>query len=494
MKARDFAASLVLATLFMNASLAITAEKEETACDKPIGQVQQEIQAAEPAEQEEPCEVCEDGKDPVKQFFEDSTSWVPEKPEWKYLTWGFEHRIRQEYWKNWVTLSKQTSTNWNYFRFRSRLWFQTDPCEWFSAYLRLTNEFRQFMTGGPAQSQDWDEVFFDNLYFDLKRPFDLPISVRFGRQDLAYGRGFIILDGTPSDGSRSNYVDAIKATLHLDDWKTNIDALVIETNRTDRKFFRFNPTRERALVENEIRSYGYYITSNYFDNIQLEQYYLYTDMNGQRELTNRATEYKELNTFGGHVSGNVCENFKYDAELAYQFGQVGRNDDQPVSAMGAYVIGTYNFPVQFKPSLSANYYYLSGDDPGTREREDWDPLFGRWPQWGDLLIFPFINESGIARHSNTHKLGVSGSICPLSWTHVTLAYDHLWADDNTFTGTNALFSTGRNRGDLFRAIAKFTLTENLSCFGQIEQFWPGNYYRSEADPVTFFRWELKITY
>ncbi|MDX9701845.1 MAG: hypothetical protein RBU23_02260 [Candidatus Auribacterota bacterium] len=494
MRAKDFAGVLLLAAMLMNVSLASAQDNKmkdkAQSADKPVAEVQKNVQPVEKVL----TKSSEVEVDPVKKFFEDATAWVPEKPQWKYLKWGFEERIRQEYWKNWVTLSKQTSDNWNYFRFRTQLWFQTDPAEWLSVYLRLTSECRAFMTGGPAVSEDMDEIFFDNLYFDLKRPLDLPISVRFGRQDMFYGKGFIIMDGTPSDGSRSHYVDAVKATLHIDDLKTNIDALVIETNRTDRKFFRFNPTRTRTLVENEIQSYGYYITSKYFENMTLEQYYLYTDIHGQREQTNRRTEYKKLNTFGGRFAGTFWKNFQLDTELAYQFGQVGRNDDEPVSAMGTYVIGTYNFPVEYKPALAVNYYYLSGDDPKTRTREDWDPLFSRWPLWGDLLIFPFINETGIARHSNTHKLGVSGALSPLSWTRVTLSYDHLWADENTFFGTSSLFSTGRNRGDLFMAVAKFTLTKNVSCFGQVEQFYPGSYYRSEADPVFFLRWELKITY
>lgn len=467
-------------------------EDEKTACDKTITEVQQDIHADEPVPDEEPCEVCIPERDPVQQFFYDINAWLPEKPEWKYLKWGFEERMRQEYWKNWVTLSKQTSQNWNYFRFRTRLWFQTDPWEWLSVYLRLTNEFRAFMT--PGRAEDLDEIVFDNLYFDLKRPFNLPISVRMGRQDIIYGKGFIMLDGTPQDGSRTNYFDAIKGTLHLDDIKTNIDALVIETNRTDRKFFRFNPTRTRALVENEIRSYGYWITSKYFENMQLEQYYLYTDFSGQREQTNRVTEYKKLNTFGGKVSGTICENFDYESELALQFGQVGRNDDEPVQAMAAYFTGTYNFPVKFKPSLSMSYHYLSGDDPDTRTREDWDPLFGRWPLYSEILIFAFINEGGIARWHNFHKLGISGGFCPLSWAHFMVSYDHLWADENTYAGTNPLFSTGRNRGDLIRAIAKFTLNDNWSCLAHIESFHPGSYYRSEADPSFFMRWELKFTY
>jgi len=47
---------------------------------------------------------------------------------------------------------------------------------------------------------------------------NLPIDFKIGRQDFLgqYGEGFLILDGTPGDGSRSFYFNAIKLT-----WKIN---------------------------------------------------------------------------------------------------------------------------------------------------------------------------------------------------------------------------------------------------------------------------------
>jgi hypothetical protein len=63
------------------------------------------------------------------------------------------------------------------------------------------------------QHWDPDEVIFDNFYVDLKKPGGAPVDFRIGRQDLIgqYGEGFLISDGTPGDGSRTFYFNAVKA-------------------------------------------------------------------------------------------------------------------------------------------------------------------------------------------------------------------------------------------------------------------------------------------
>lgn len=438
----------------------------------------------------DPCTTCisaSGAEECIPNMVQNVYNILPPKPHTDYFNWGFEQRTRQEYVKNAFTLSKDED-NRNYFRFRQRLWFELTPAEWLVFYVRFANEFRAWMT--PNVNSDLDEVIFDNIYVHIKRPANLPVSFKLGRQDLKYGSGFTFIDGTPLDGTRSFYSDVLKGTLHLDAIKTDIDALVIDNNRMDRKFFKFNPSDNR-LVEQEIQAYGYYLTSKYFgEPLQIEQYYIYKDGHGQPIPGTLTSDNEKLNTFGGRLSGTVCENIKYESELTYQFGKQGTVDRE---AWGTYALGTYNFPVKFDPYISLGYYYLSGDDPNTSKREDWDPLFGRCTTHGDLLLFTYIREGGLANWANMHKLRVGAGISPLSWWDLTLTYDHLWADENTYLGTPG-FSSGKDRGDLIIAFSKFKFTDNVSAFAQVEYFHPGGYYVSEAEPALFFRWEFKVSY
>ncbi len=426
--------------------------------------------------------------DPVLNIVNKATSILPKKKELDFLHWGFEQRVRQEYIKNGFRLSKQ-ETNPNYFRFRTRLWFELTPAQWIDFYVRFTDEFRAWMT--PHAASDLSEVVFDNIYFTIKRPFDLPVSIRFGRQDIVYGNGFILKEGTPMDGSRTMYFDGIKSTLHLDSIKTDIDALVLETNRNDRKFFKFNPS-DFNLVEDEIRAYGYYITSNYFDNIKLEQYYLYKRANGQPFENSDFSDNEKLNTFGARISGSVCDNFSYESELAVQ---TGRQGPLQRTGLGTYVLGKYKFPICFSPALTAGYFYLSGDDPDTDKREDWDPLFGRWtqPLQSELMLFTYIREGGIARWTNMHKFRLAGELQPVSWCTLSVMYDRMLADENTYIGTTG-FGSGKTRGNLLTFAGKFKFNKQVTALGYVEYFDPGDYYARTADPALFLRWELKFKY
>ncbi len=428
----------------------------------------------------------------IPGMVEDLYAMLPKKKTWEKFHWGLEERIRQEYYKNALFLSKHEE-NRNYFRFRTRMWFKADPWKWFSAYLRLTNECRAWMQHNPHDA-DMDEIFFDNIYVDIKRPFDLPVSVRFGRQDFIYGKGFVLFDGTPLDGSRSNYTDGIKATLHLDDLKTNIDALIMENNRHDRKFFRFNPTHH-AMLEDESRMFGYYITSKYFDDIKLEQYYLYKAANGQPLSGNNYSQNEKLHTFGGKISGTLLKDFEYDSELAVQFGKDGREHRR---GLGAYVTGKYNIPVtSLKPWVMAGYFYTSGDDPDTDRIEAWDPLNGRWPGQHDaeILLLTRATEDGVAYVTNTHKLRIGTGFCPVPWWSISLFYDHLEADEcPKIYNRGRLFGDGKVRGEMFQGISKWNLAKNVSAYVKYEVMAPGSYYYDSADTAMFLKWELNIKY
>jgi hypothetical protein len=67
---------------------------------------------------------------------------------------------------------------------------------------------------------------FDNLYVQADKPGGLPVKLKLGRQDIVLGNGWLMLDGTPLDGSRTIYLDALRAT-----WSsgaTSVEAILIK--------------------------------------------------------------------------------------------------------------------------------------------------------------------------------------------------------------------------------------------------------------------------
>lgn len=412
------------------------------------------------------------------------------KPIAGLVKWGFDERIRQEYWKNTGSLNKNAN-NSNYMRFRTRLWFEADPWQWLNLYVRFTNEFRAWFSSHAAS--DLDEVVFDNIYFKIKRPFGLPITAQMGRMDLKYGDGFVIMEGNPLDGSRTRYVDGIKGTLHLDDFKTDIDALVLDLNRTDNKFFKFNPS-DKNLNEDQVRLYGYYLTSKLlseFNDLKIEQYYLYKDSNGRTD----ALQLK-LSTFGGRVSGKIIDNLTIAGEIAGQFGKQGAVNRE---GLGGKLELRYAIPdFIFSPVIKTGYMGLSGDDPDTQRIEAWDPVLSRWfspnvLMWS-LLSREYPNSGNRPAYwSNLHMYHVGMEACLFPWWKFLMDYQSFWCDENTFKGSTG-FGNGNKRGDLIQIINKIKFNKNWSSDCVVETFSPGGYYGNSPDSAVYFRWQIVFQY
>ena len=140
---------------------------------------------------------------------------------------GGDIRIRQEDYNN-IPGPAVPGTHQDYLRFRTRIWGQvgTDSV---SLYGRLANEWRDYRVpnSSTTTSRNWrwpDEIVLDNLYLDIKGLLDDRLSLRIGRQDLNYGAGRVIFEGTPGDGSRTLFFDALKATVKLSK-TTTLDVL-----------------------------------------------------------------------------------------------------------------------------------------------------------------------------------------------------------------------------------------------------------------------------
>ncbi len=390
--------------------------------------------------------------------------------------WGIIERLRQEYLKDWNDLESSTGDNYNYFRVRTSIWGKLDFDSQFSIYAKLTNEFKPYVT--PSRSGDIHELVFDNLYVDLKNIFDSPWSLRIGRQNIIYGEGFLFIDGTPLDGSRTIYYNAIKATLNLD--KLKIDFLGIINPRQD-EFLPVVNNRNKSLAEQKEEGFGYYAQYDPNTNWHWEQYYFY------KKEDERSSPQTKLNTIGGRL---VYKNSPWQirSELAYQFGDYGSYDRE---GLGGYGFVDYTLQdVKFTPTVTVGGVYLSGDDPSTSDNESWDPLFSRWPYKSELYCYILSMEKSIAYWANMqlYKLGLN--LKPTDKDSVDLAYMYLRANENTYASKSAFSNDGKERGHILQIIWKHTFNKNLSGHIQIEYFHPGDYYVDTADDALFFRWQL----
>lgn len=435
---------------------------------------------------------------------------------------GASVRLRQEIWDNVVSLgtARDAQPDRNFFRLRIQLWDNVKFNDNLRAYVRLATEpkyytgpYRLTLDKGTNRERfDQDEVLIDNLYIDIKKPFDIPVNIRLGRQDFLgkdmYGEGFLIFDGTPGDGSRTFYFNALKATVLIAEGHS-VDLVYVSDPKTDQYLPSLHPAyydrddagrsyiehKKRLTASNE-RGFWIYGRNKIFEWLNIEPYYIY-----KKEEEYIGIDEKYINTLGLRTVLKVND-FTLRGEIAHQTGKYDVSGKK-IRGVGGYAFAGYSFKnCPLTPNVEIGYVYLSGDKTTSNDKDEgFNPLFSRAPQWNELLIYTLIPETSgkggpiPGYWTNMKALVANLKIYLLKNADIKLSYQHLWADEKTYitSGTyKDMFSNnGKNRGDLWAVIGNYKFNKNLDGMLQIEYFEPGNFYSDKAKEATFIRWQLQ---
>jgi len=133
-----------------------------------------------------------------------------------WLEMGADVRWRYIYGWNLDTLDGDNSSRggkWQFTRNRFRWWTKSKLSDDVDFNTRLVWEFRTWDAPVRKQSHtDFDELIFDRFNFTIRNLFDMPLTAVIGRQDIILGKGWLVLDGTPLDGSRTIFMDGLRFT------------------------------------------------------------------------------------------------------------------------------------------------------------------------------------------------------------------------------------------------------------------------------------------
>lgn len=427
--------------------------------------------------------------------------------------WGARERLRHTYMNNNMDFNSDSDDEQGFIRVRTNLWGDFQFSDKFSAYAMLTNEFRPY-TIVRQRDQDagkemtFDEIIFDNLYLKYTSGGDNPLTVIFGRQNLIYGEGFILLEGGPWDGSRSIYHDALKISKKKGDM--TIDLLAISNPVKDYRLPKISlfddgenrlglPKKGSDQLMNDglEEALGLYITKKPASGTSFEGYYFYKVETPEYALPAFASimpsqlEKLYVHTIGGRVVHPLSEKLKLMTEWAYQTGGQG---EYSVGAYGGYANVAYSLPEQ-KGVVTGGVNVLSGDDPATADVEGWNPIFSRWPKWSELYIYSQTAENigggrKVAYWTNTLSPNLK-YVTKIKGVEVTLWAHHLQAFETAGLGD------GTVRGNEFQCWLKFGLSNLLpGLTGHVlyDYFIPGDFYPEGADPAQFLRFELMYTF
>lgn len=413
--------------------------------------------------------------------------------------YGANIRIYQEFRENNFDKSTKSLKDEDFLRLSTSLWGCYDFNSNLSGYIKLSNESKYYLDSPSSDNRylKWDDVFIENLFLDLKNVAGLPVDLKAGRQDITYGEGFVVYDGTASDRDRSIYFNSIKTTWRIAQ-EHSIDLVYINDPKTD----KFLPTlysadntgsqyqeHKRILEASDEQGVVVYSKNTIAKGINLEPYYIYK----KEGRISASIPELDLHTIGSRAVYDR-DGWRLSGELAGQFGEYGGGRDR--SGYGAYLSVRRTLEdALWRPAFELTYANLSGDNPNTASHEGWDPVFSRWVWLLKFYSPHYLTETGSSSYwTNLQLYRTTTRLNFTPQTNLFVAYNYLRANETTkVTSPNSAFlsNDGKERGHLFQTKLSHVFNKYFDAYVAGEYFVPGNFYRMKS-PEALIYWQLQF--
>jgi hypothetical protein len=407
-----------------------------------------------------------------------------------------------------TSVSTPGNNNEEYFMHSLGVNIATDLTDKVGVMTRIINQRDWDSNSSGANTFDAD---IDLAYVTLKEFFFAPLTVSIGRQDLWYGRGFIVgaklmdFNGTinANEYTETAAFDAIKATIDLNPW-----VLYLAYAKVDENVISANDDVD-LYIANLGRRFG-------FNNAEMETYAISKIDNGPQlqgfptSATSSTVRENTVHTFGIRgsmdVPGNVLTETNIAGELAHQTGNYNEllGTDRSRDAWAVDLSAEKRFSnVTWKPKLGLEYIRYSGEnsyaptDTGTWNA--WDPVYrGKY----DTAIREFQNyyyatafraanvgtavantgtevdmDSGL---TNEKQLLLSGTIYPFKKVTVKGVLAQFWLDEdlraNDSTGVERSQKRSNDLGRELDLLLTYDYSNDVSFSLLWGTFFPGKYW------------------
>jgi len=360
------------------------------------------------------------------------------------LDGGADWRFRYEWRENMPgAYGYLGENNADRLRLRTRVWGKAGVDD-YSIYARLYNEVREYhhnSTGARNYQHFPSWLVLDNIYLDMKNLLYDRVDMRLGRQDMTYGAGRVIANGSPGETTRMAF-NALKVTTRVTEaTKADVfgtympagrDWLAVGERGTGYYSTSYRNSYGGSENDDGLREWGLgtYWTVEEMDALPMEFYLLYKDesrwyLNG----VDRSARIpgRKYGTAGLRLMPKFTEKLAGEAEGAYQFGRTesypGVSDGQLISAYMLYGGLTYTEAEwAWKPYAKAATLFLSGDGKGAVHNRQggaaatatgWNPVYSRYTYFGEIpaamyggrrwtnLIWPH-GEVGVSPFNDRH--------------------------------------------------------------------------------------------
>ncbi len=373
---------------------------------------------------------------------------------------------------------------------------------WYSQRTRVNVDAR--LSGGVRASVElqaydtWGDAGYDNIgtgssnpvgnpavelyqaYIDMNNIADYPVMLRIGRQELSYGREYLVGNNDAGNNFSGLSFDAIKVVYTEEDFQ--IDAWTA-------KLFEGNSPAGLGLLQDEdIDFSGVYGTYTGIENTVLDAYFILVRTPTSLTAADGG-DADYLYTIGGRaagtwdVMGTLPGPLDYNAEIAFQFGDATRLVTTlllpaapplpaPVTSVadGDYEAWSLNLlagctfaDVEWAPRLEVEYAFFSGDnDLLDGDVDSFTRLFSD-VHYGELNLGGTFDAAA----TNLHIFRLGCSVVPVDELTVSADLYLFRLDEDDESGGGTTFGNAQNCNDdsvgyELDLVADYQYTEDLN--------------------------------
>ncbi len=276
---------------------------------------------------------------------------------------------------------------------------------------------------GEFAGQGNDDVGLYQAYIEMNNIADFPLQLRIGRQELVYGREWLLGNNDAGVNFSGLSFDALKASyesdlIRVDAWAAKLVDLS-------------NPSAFTGEEDADADFYGVYGTYKGIENMAIDAYWMLV-RNGDATLSSFDTDnVQTLHTVGARIAGAwdmmglLPGTLDYNVEGAFQFGDNNvadaGNDSGDFEGWAFNAMAGYTFTeVAWTPRVEGEYAFFSGDDDFLEnDTEEFVRLFSD-VHYGELNLGGDLDQNA----TNLHIIRVGASAVPVE--KLTLKGDLYW--------------------------------------------------------------------
>jgi hypothetical protein len=340
--------------------------------------------------------------------------------ELQNVTVGGSIRIRG----NWYHLHDNGGEPFTLIEQRTRLGVQADFTEDVSAYIELDSydiwgdDFRSNPVTGLDFANPNGDVDVYQAYIEARNMWGTDLHLRVGRQELAFGSQWLVGVNDAAAAFQGLSFDALRLTYGNEDYSIDAFAAKLAESGFD-------------LGEKDTNLYGIYASLNggviadVLEDTVFDAYYLWLNDDGPAAGNFVGGRLMDIHTVGLRMGGSANA-FDYEAEVAYQWGYVGREGlrDLDYGNFAANAELGYTFDVNTNPRIYAGFAYFGGSDAedGLTEGDlSFNRLFSNWE------YSEFIENTEL---SNMYIFRLGGSLNPTEELSLSLASAFFLIEDS----------------------------------------------------------------